>query len=74
MSHQNEVQIRYLKGEYQFGRAILFGQLYSTFEDKVIIMHGSLAQLLLFVKEHKLVVTNAQDILTTVIIENGFAS
>jgi hypothetical protein len=70
----NQVLIRYMKGEYQFGRAILFAQLFSPIEDKVIIMHASLAQILMFVKEHKLVVTNAQDVLTTVIIENGFAS
>ena len=74
MSLHTNVEIRYIRGEYQFGRAILFGQLYSPSEDKVIILHASLAQIIQFIGANKLILINAQEILKTVILENGFAS
>ncbi len=70
----SHVEIKYIQGEYQYGRAMLFGQLHSVAEDKVIIQRGSLAQILQFVAAHKLIIVNAQDVLRIVIMENGFAS
>jgi len=69
----SNVEIRHIRGEHQFGRAIMFGQLYSTLEEKVI-MNGSLAQILQFVKNNKLNITNAQYVLTDVVLTSGFAS
>jgi hypothetical protein len=70
----SHVEIRYIQGEYQFGRAILYGQLHSLIEDKIIIQRASIAQILQFAKEKKLVITNAQDVLKTVVLDNGFAA
>lgn len=65
------VEIRYVRGEHQFGRAIMFGQLFNG--DKKI-MDGSLAQILAYAHTNKLEISNAQAILKTVVLDNGFAS
>lgn len=70
----SHVEIRYIQGEHQFGRAILFGQLHSLIEDKIIIQRASLAQILQFVVTNKLVITNAQNVLVDVVLKSGFAA
>lgn len=65
------IEIRYVRGEHKFGRAIMFGQL---FNHETKIMDGSLAQILQYVQTNKLVISNAQAILKMVVLDNGFAS
>jgi hypothetical protein len=65
------VEIRYVRGEHQFGRAIMFGQLYNC--DKKI-MDGSLAQILQYAHTNKLEIINAHAVLKMVVLDNGFAS
>jgi hypothetical protein len=67
------VEIRHIRGQHEFGRAIMYGQLYRPLDDK-LILQGSLAQILQYVKTNKLEITNAQAVLTMVVLDSGFAS
>lgn len=67
------VEIRYMRGTLQFGRHILFGQLYSLV-DNMLILDSSLAMLLKYISEHDLVLVNSQELLTYVVITNGLGS
>ena len=69
-----EVVIKYLRFESQFGRNIAHGQLWYDQEDGTVIMSGSLAQILQVVYEKELVLTNAHEILDTLVRVSGFAS
>lgn len=73
MSNKNKVEIKFMCGKQQFGRAILFGQLYNI-DQKQKLLVGSLAQILLYVRANSLDLVNAQEILNYVVIDNGFAS
>jgi hypothetical protein len=69
----SKIEIRYIRGEHQFGRAIMFGQLYDVDKEKNI-MDGSLAQIIAYATTNKMVIANAQAVLKTVVLDNGFAS
>jgi len=68
-----EVEIRYLRGSYQFNRPVLQAQLFNC-DTNARILDGTLHQLLTFCNEKNLKLRNAQEILNEVVIRNGFAS
>lgn len=67
-----KVEIKYLRCENQFDRAIMYGQLFNA-ETNTLVLPGSLAQILQFVNENKLEIVNAQYVLDYVVRLNGFA-
>ena len=73
MTDPNYVEIRHIRCEQHFGRPILYGQLYSPIQDKMLFV-GSLAQIIQFVVAKGFEITNAQEILKTVVLDNGFGA
>ena len=73
-----KVDIRYIQGRHEFGRAILYADLFNTETNEVINIgtnsKPSLAQILQFVKHRQLEIVNSQEVLWKVILENGFAT
>ena len=66
-----KVEIKFLRCEHQFGRAIMYGQLFNQ-ETEQLILAGSIAQILQLVNDKKLEIVNAQSILDTLVRLNGF--
>jgi len=66
-----KVDIKFMRCEHQFGRAIMYGQLFQENNEKPIFV-GSLAQIMQTVLDHNLELTNAQSILDTMVRINGF--
>jgi len=64
-------EIKFISSQYQFGRPVMMGQLFVEGQQNI---QGSLAQILQFVKDKNLVLTNAQEVLDFVVRQSGFAS
>ena len=65
------VEIRYPRFVMQFGRRIAMGQL---FKGDKMVLEGSIAQILQVAIAEDLTINNAQDILTLIVLTNGFAA
>ena len=68
-----KVEIKFLRGGNDFGRPMLFGQLYNVTEERVIL-DGAISQLLQAVKSKNLDLVNSKEILETMVLTYGFAS
>jgi len=68
-----KVEIKFLRGANDYGRPMLFGQLYSLIEEK-IILDGPISQLLQTVKAKNLDLVNSKEVLETMVLTYGFAS
>jgi hypothetical protein len=68
-----KVEIKFLRGTNQFGRPVLFGQLHTS-EDDRLIFDGSLVQILQLINAKEYELTNAKETLETIVLVHGFAS
>jgi len=68
-----KVEIKFLRGANDYGRPMLFGQLFNLNEEK-IILDGPISQLLQVVKAKDLDLVNSKEVLETMVLTYGFAS
>jgi len=66
-----KVDIRFMRCEHQFGRAVMYAQLFNK-ETDALVFAGSLAQILQLVFDKKLEIVNSQFILDSMVRLNGF--
>lgn len=71
------VEIRYLRYERRYSgdvpRIVAFAQLFDQ-DGNLVLADTMLAQIILEVDKHGLVISNAQEMLKLLVIEQGFAS
>jgi len=70
-----KILIKFLRFSRAHERAIAVAQLVqNTTDADEVLLQGSVGEILAYAEQHQLVIDNAQEILYTLVVKNGFAS
>ena len=69
----SQVEIRYMRGANNFGRPMVYCQLYSLADERMLL-DGPISQALQYITAKNLDLVNSKKILDELVISFGFAS